>query len=356
MKSSMRLRGASAALGLGLCLVALPTASAQAQARVQVPCDVTALRNAIIASNSSGADLTLARNCTYTLTDAYAGEDGLPPVTGTYTVNGVGVTIRRASSEQFRILHVAPGARLTLNNVTLVGRQTEEVAGGGILNEGTLSATQVTVRDTQNLAAYGGGIANAGTLSMQRGALTGNSAYLGGGLLNCGGSATLSNVALSHNSASDGGALNNNCSSTLTLNATTVRDNEGRYGGGIVNWTNLVTNGTRITANTAYYGGGLFNVRGTANLSSSRVTENTAFYQGGGIYLAGGAVNLLSGTTVTQNTPDNCYPPGRVTGCSNPAVGRLARSATPMPQDARKLAKVRALLKKTPAIRVVGLD
>ncbi|MFF8945782.1 hypothetical protein ACF1A5_26570 [Streptomyces sp. NPDC014864] len=76
----------------------------------------------------------------------------------------------------------------------------------------------------------------------------------------------------------------------------------------------------------------------------------------GGGYRAGGVVNLLSGTTVTRNTPDNCYPPGSVMGCSTPAVGRPARSATPMPRDARRLAHLRALLKKTPAIRVAGPD
>jgi hypothetical protein len=35
---------------------------------------------------------------------------------------------------------------------------------------------------------------------------------------------------------------------------------------------------------------------------------------GGGIYLAGGKVTL-AGSPVADNKPDNCDPPGSVTGC-----------------------------------------
>ncbi|MGW6390995.1 hypothetical protein ACWFR1_10905 [Streptomyces sp. NPDC055103] len=355
MKPSMRTRGIAAALGLGLSLVVLPAIPAQAEPRAAVPCNVTALRDAIIASNSSGASLSLARNCTYTLTDAYSGVDGLPEVTGTYTITGVGVTIRRSSSAEFRILHVGPTGRLTLNQVTLTGGQTEAVSGAGIFNEGTLSMTQVTVRDTRTQYGFGGAVSNEGTLSMQRGALTDNTGYLGGGILNCGDSATLNNVTVSRNSAENGGGLNNNCQSSMTLNATRVQGNSSPEGGGIINWNSLRATGTRIVSNTGNFGGGIQAARGTVLLTNSRVTDNAASYQGGGIYVAtylGGAVTL-SNTTVENNTPDNCFPPGSVVGCSNvttaAAVSSRLRYVAPEAH-----AKVREQLDKHPDIRIAG--
>ncbi|MFF4583707.1 hypothetical protein ACFY15_35940 [Streptomyces sp. NPDC001373] len=353
MKSSVRSRGTVAALGVGLCLAVLPAIPAQAQPTVSVPCNVPALRNAIIASNASGADLSLARNCTYTITDAYSGDDGLPQVTGTYTINGVGVTIRRSSSAEFRILHVGPTGRLTLNHVTLTGGQTEAVAGGGIYNQGSLSMTQVTVRDTRTQYGFGGALYNEGTLSMQRGALTNNTGYLGGGILNCGTSATLNNVTVSGNSAENGGGLNNNCQSSMALNATRVQNNNSPEGGGIINWATLEATGTRITSNTGWFGGGIQAARGPVTLTDSRVTDNTASYVGGGIYVAtySGASVALSDTRVENNTPDNCYPPGSVVGCSNvamsPAESPRAKHIGPEVHP-----RVREQLDKNPNIRL----
>ncbi|MEU6219770.1 hypothetical protein ABZ845_19960 [Streptomyces sp. NPDC047022] len=48
---------------------------------IPVPCDTTALINAI-ATAPAGSTLVLARHCTYHLTTAYLGDDGLPPSTG----------------------------------------------------------------------------------------------------------------------------------------------------------------------------------------------------------------------------------------------------------------------------------
>ncbi|MEV6841533.1 hypothetical protein AB0N17_45065 [Streptomyces sp. NPDC051133] len=71
---------------------------------------------------------------------------------------------------------------------------------------------------------------------------------------------------------------------------------------------------SRVTANTAdTNGGGIFNV-GTLTLTRSMLGHNTAGAQGGGIYNDGTA--QLRGSRVVANTPDNCFPPGTVPGCT----------------------------------------
>ena len=48
-------------------------------------------------------------------------------------------------------------------------------------------------------------------------------------------------------------------------------------------------------------------------LNHSQVTGNTAAH-GGGIFNFGGTVTLAK-RSVTGNNPDNCEPPGSITGC-----------------------------------------
>ena len=73
------------------------------------------------------------------------------------------------------------------------------------------------------------------------------------------------------------------------------------------------------------YGGGIANgiplpgpmplIGGALTLNRSKVTGNTAGIHGGGIFKNGGPVTLTA-STVTRNTPDNCAPPGSITGCT----------------------------------------
>ena len=120
MKSMLRF---GILLVLFICLVGfiLP-----AEAATSVPCDVTALINAIN-SASSGDTLDLAVGCTYTLTvvnNATDDGNGLPVIDITLTINGNGATIERGSAApDFRLLDIANGSNLTLNNLTLSNRQ-----------------------------------------------------------------------------------------------------------------------------------------------------------------------------------------------------------------------------------------
>ena len=83
--------GGGAALLLAGLLTAAP---AQAAAGGSVPCSSGALIAAINAANAAGGGtINLAPGCTYPLTSADNGENGLPVVTTRIGVNGNGATI-----------------------------------------------------------------------------------------------------------------------------------------------------------------------------------------------------------------------------------------------------------------------
>ncbi|MEU1410137.1 hypothetical protein [Streptomyces sp. NPDC005731] len=152
------LAGTTAAMTFA-ALVAVPSPAHEKQS---VPCNATALRNAITRANTTPgpAVLYLSTRCTYTLTTPDAGDldNGLPIVTSEIDIRGNGSTIRRVSSADFRILQVeGPGGRLTLNNLTIRdGRDASGgEGGGGIANAGqlTLNDVQVTRNSTTQSGA-----------------------------------------------------------------------------------------------------------------------------------------------------------------------------------------------------------
>jgi len=100
-------------------------------------------------------------------------------------------------------------------------------------------------------------------------------------------------------------------------------------GGGIANHGTMTISGAKITGNTAPtdssnnpgIGGGIANANsgipgsGVLTINGSKITGNSASGGGGGIINMGGTVTL-KGTKVTGNVPDNCEPPGTITGCT----------------------------------------
>jgi hypothetical protein len=89
-----------------------------------------------------------------------------------------------------------------------------------------------------NNFAYGGGVVNAGNLSLTDVSVYGNNASLGGGIFNeTEASVTLINVTLSGNNASGGDGIYND--GTVTLHSVTLTGNSASAGssggGGIVN-------------------------------------------------------------------------------------------------------------------------
>jgi hypothetical protein len=285
-----------------------------------VPCSPGALVAAIAAANAAGGGtINLGTGCTYQLTAADNGENGLPVVTTSIGVNGNGATIA-GNNTSFRIFEVdGPGGNLSLQNVTITGGSAD--IGGGIQNAGgtvTLNHSQVT-RNTASQA--GGGIASAtfdpssvARLTLNNSAVTGNQQTLG---------------PQDPNALGGGGIIN--VLGTVTLNTSQVSRNtaQGLVGGGIASGdyfsfsgtsSVLTLNGSQVNGNTAPNagGGGIQNLLGSATLNSSQVNGNTSL-NGGGISSGNGnggqaqpgtSQLLLNKTQVDGNTATATAGPG----------------------------------------------
>jgi hypothetical protein len=101
-----------------------------------------------------------------------------------------------------------------------------------------------------------------------------------------------------------------------------VSGNTAIYGGaGIFSYntgSSVTLSDTIVSGNTAPLGAGIANYfGGSVLLTDSIVSGNIATVVGGGVFtFAGGTVTLTGTSTIVDNTPDNCYPPGSVAGCT----------------------------------------
>jgi len=176
------------------------------------------------------------------------------------------------------------GQTLELTNTT----GTQSIDGGSqVTINGFYAHTQIFVIDAGVAAVFtnlyidngsgttGGGVLNNGTLTLSNVSLSGNSATNGGGLANTG-VLTAYNVTFANNSAAtDGGAIYN--TGTMTLgNGTLFGNSAGDSGGGIDNpGTLTISDGTIADNSAVQNGGGIFN-NGTAILQNSIVSNNLA--------------------------------------------------------------------------------
>jgi hypothetical protein len=72
-----------------------------------------------------------------------------------------------------------------------------------------------------------------------------------------------------------------------------------------------------ISGNRAGARGGGVDNQGPLDASGTRITGNRAAGGGGGIYDDGPeATATLTGSSPAGNKPDNCEPPGSITGCT----------------------------------------
>jgi hypothetical protein len=144
---------------------------------------------------------------------------------------------------------------LTLNNCTISDNNTSLLDGGGLVNFGTLTMTDSTVRNN-HAPATGGGLGNRGdgvdvpTLNMTNCTFSGNSAATGGGgLATDSGTATLTNCTFTANSAgAGGGAIVNDELGTLNVTSCTISGNTAGDGGGIHQGTGTLTLGNSIVS------------------------------------------------------------------------------------------------------------
>jgi hypothetical protein len=308
----------------------------------------------INAANASGGTntitLTAPTSNPYVLTavdNTNDGATGLPVIArkDTLTIIGNGDTIERSTAlgtPAFRLLDVAGGASLTLENLTLQNGLAFgsgiSAEGGGIYNQGTLVLDGATVQQNQALGsnganatskkaatsgqdAAGGGIWSKGSLTLENGAQVLNNLAQGGNA-GQGGQVSCSKFVDGGN-ASGGGVFVAGGTATFTGGA--LSNNEAL--GGAAGFTVIVV-GTPPNQ-TAYFealgnggsafGGALDVENGTVSLTSVQATNNQADGgpipfsaalscgvppangYGGGICVGGGNVTLAK-NTVTNNT------------------------------------------------------
>jgi hypothetical protein len=277
---------------------------------IDVPCNISSLRQAIAQANENGEPdtINLEQGCTLTLYDgSYSngqGNNGMPIITSEIIVNGNGGTIERATNggaPEFRLFQVISGGNLTLNNLTLMGGSLTDphrpTACGCIYNSGSLTLNHITL--TNNRAGEAAGICNR-----------------------VGATATISASSITNNVntfVTDGGGIQNE--GTLTLTDTLIASNAANRGGGIYNKSSLTVLRSTFASNLSNLdGGGLYNDDGDVLLANSTFYGNTASGNGGAVFSVTQTTRYLTiiNATVYKNGADEgggLFLPG-----GNPAV------------------------------------
>ena len=217
------------------------------------------LREAVTAANSGGVDTIVLPANTYHITRSGAGED--LNVTGDFdfldadltTVTGADMATTIIDSDDLdRAFHIASGARATMSGVTVNDSSVTSANGGGVLNEGSLVFSHVTIQNSV--------LDNPSGIISQYGA----------GIYCAAGDITLTDVTVSGNMSADpgvqtvfGGGIGISGDCTSDISRTIISGNSAASGGGMFIDTNTTTTNTltdvEFTNNTAAVdaGGGL---------------------------------------------------------------------------------------------------
>ncbi len=233
-------------------------------------------------------------------------------VPASLTIQGPGedALIVESNGNPNRVFEFSSGTTSSVSGLTIRNGDTDGVDNGGcILNEATLSITEVTIEDCSAAANYGGAIYSTGSLSLTDTSIDGNTADFGGAvMLNTGATLTMSGSTLSQNVAtSQGGALYNN-SNTVSITDTLFILNQADDGGSIfsIGGTLTFTDSTISMSTATGFGGGFYGVNSTVTLDNVAMAGNQSD-TGGAIFMQGfpTATLTMSGATISNNTSDN---------------------------------------------------
>lgn len=207
----------------------------------------------------------------------------------------------------------------------------QATSGGAIFNNavGGDSLTGVTMYGN-SATQDGGGIYTADcALTLANSHISGNHAGNDGGgiyqnlLVAYPDGLTLTNTSVQGNSAANGGGIYSD-NSVVDLTSSTLEGNDATADGGAIYNDGYVLGFGDVNLGTSTIsgnksggaGGGIYNTQGHVTATGSSVAHNTAV-TGGGIYDGPGTDTVtLTSTSVLHNKPDNCSPPGSVTGCT----------------------------------------
>jgi hypothetical protein len=297
-----------------LALLFLIIAVSPAMARV-FPCtagDAECIKTAMAQSNLQPAreDVIELDASTFVFTRQDNGDDvngftATPIILGNLTLRGVGASQTILARDDaldtplFRLLHIGPSGRVTLEHLTIHGGAVSPVffnRGGGIFNEGDLLIQDAAV--TENEAWLGGGVHNglAGTLRLVRCAITGNTAdFVAGGVTSLG-PTFIDGCLIADNLAESGGGVgfDPNAGKILIRNSI-IGGNVAFFiqGGGAEGVGELDLVNTVVLDNDAgLRGGGLSLENGHLTLRNVALVGNAAANFGGGIYVGAGTVEI----------------------------------------------------------------
>jgi len=257
-----------------------------------------------------GADITLT---TEYENDPSFGRTGTPAVSTAIVLDGQGHVLERDGSllcnmndnnelGEFRLLRVANGGDLSLNNIIIRGGCVDDNHGhgGGIFSYGILSLIN-TVIDGNQAAFNGGGVfSNQDISGIINSTFSNNSARYGGGLSHFAGDIEfISNSTFSNNSARFGGAIDLYYATISVINNNTFSGNTAPNGSAINN-DHATTN---EAINNLFHNGSNCTINGTFN-SSSNLADATS-----GDGCPGVLATTLDATTVGPLADNGCTTP-----------------------------------------------
>lgn len=222
-----------------------------------------------------------------------------------------------------RVLEISAGVTVRLAGLEIRHGKVRGGFGGGILNHGTLTLSEVVV--LSNRADSGGGIYSTGELVLDGTTVVKHNRALvddGGGVYADGGRLTVTDAStVHHNVAGRGGGGIYAVTAEVTLDGTTsVHHNEATTGGGGIyadfDSTVSLNGSTAVHDNVAgQHGGGIFDNSSVTMGDSSSVENNTSSLRGGGVFV--GCFAELSGAEPGGNVRDNNrMNVARESGCS----------------------------------------
>jgi hypothetical protein len=214
------------------------------------------------------------------------------------TIDGLGANLLSLSGNNAsRVLQINNGATVTLEGLTIANGFGNNVTGGGIENNGTLTVSNSRI--TNNRANYGAGINNTGSLTILNSTIDNNTAiYSGGGINADMGTVNIYNSTISSNRSGQGGGIFQT-SGTLILNHATVTNNivnwagSGLYNYDAFNSTTIVKNSI-IAGNRNIYTAPIGDVYGSVTSHGYNLIGNGSGSSGWGYDRVGSNNNVLN--------------------------------------------------------------
>ncbi len=250
------------------------------------------LRDALTASNgtSRGSNVIQFASSLSGSTIVLAGTE-LPTITTDVAIDGLGASkLSVSGNNASQVLDIGDpngnsNPTVALSDLTI--EDGNSTFGGGLINWGTLTVTDVTFSNNSAPNGLGGAVYNRALGSV-------------GGML------TLTDDTFSNNSAIDSGALDNWAGGNVIVNDDLFDGNSAQSGGAILNeWGTVEVINSTFTANTASVkGGALYNENRSGNsleIIDSTITGNSSA-TAGGIETDSGQTLILQNTIVAGNT------------------------------------------------------